>query len=208
MTARDSYGIVVGVDGTELGNLAVKQAFDLARDRADAEIHAVHVPTDEEVEEAEGATRMEKHNAILQTAPHEIWARLERLARDMHQPPGNLRVSVHVRFGPPAETIHQVAVDYDADIIVVGTHGRRGVERLVLGSVAEKLLRTARCPVLVVRPKDFEGLAKTGRVEPRPERPSQPPTEPYHTHVYHSSREVSWTSHDSDAAGPTGIRMF
>ncbi|MFW5876342.1 MAG: universal stress protein [Myxococcota bacterium] len=202
------YGIVVGVDGAELGNQAVVQAFELARDRDDAELHAVHAVTDDELEDAPGRDRLERQNALLQTLPHATWERLERLARGMHQPPGQLRVTVHVRFGAPAETLHQVAIDYDADIIVVGTHGRRGMERLILGSVAEALVRTARCPVLIARPKNFEGLAKTERVQPPPERPSRPPKEPHQTHVYVASEEVSWTSHDSDTSGPTGVGMI
>ncbi|MFW6051677.1 MAG: universal stress protein [Myxococcota bacterium] len=206
MEASKPYRIVAGVDGTELGNLAAVQAFDLARDRPSAEVHAIHVVTEEELEDAAGKSRFEKQDEVLRTLPHELWERLERLAREMHQPPGELRVLVHVRFGRPADTIHQVAVDYDGDIIVVGTHGRRGMERVVLGSVAESLVRTARCPVLVVRPKELEGLPKTERPAPPPERPSQPPPEP-HQRVYTSSRDVSWTSHDSDTRGPTGVPM-
>jgi len=56
------------------------------------------------------------------------------------------------RAGRPHETIEEYAAAHDADLVVVGTHGRTGVERVLLGSVAERVLRTATRPVLVVGP--------------------------------------------------------
>lgn len=56
-----------------------------------------------------------------------------------------------VRSGDPADTILDYADEVDADIIVAGTHGRTGLHRRVIGSVAERLVRHARCPVLTVR---------------------------------------------------------
>ncbi len=53
----------------------------------------------------------------------------------------------------PAYQIAQLAADVEADLVVVGTHGRRGVSRFLLGSVAEMTTRLAPCPVLVVRSK-------------------------------------------------------
>jgi hypothetical protein len=58
-----------------------------------------------------------------------------------------------VRSGEADREIVQVASDVSADLIVVGTHGRTGIERLIVGSVAERVLRFAPCPVLAVRPK-------------------------------------------------------
>ena len=62
----------------------------------------------------------------------------------------------HVLAGPPAREIVRVASRHDADVIVVGTHGRKGVERLMLGSVASEILKLARCCVLVVREKNWK----------------------------------------------------
>jgi len=53
--------------------------------------------------------------------------------------------------GPPAETIVRVAHERGADLIVMGTHGRTGLAHVLLGSVAEKVVRLAPCPVLTVR---------------------------------------------------------
>lgn len=56
-----------------------------------------------------------------------------------------------VKLGDPRDVILEVAEAQRADLIVIGTHGRRGLSRLVLGSVAESVVRTAACPVLTVR---------------------------------------------------------
>ncbi len=56
-----------------------------------------------------------------------------------------------VRVGVPAEEIAKVAGEEGVDMIVMGTHGRGGLSRFFLGSVADRVIRTARCPVLTVR---------------------------------------------------------
>jgi nucleotide-binding universal stress UspA family protein len=56
-----------------------------------------------------------------------------------------------VEFGDPRDAILATAHDVAADLIVMGTHGRRGFQRALMGSVAESVVRTARCPVLTVR---------------------------------------------------------
>ena len=64
-----------------------------------------------------------------------------------------VRENVEIAVGPPADTIVRVAREHDADLIVMGTHGRTGVQHVLLGSVAEKVVRLAPCPVLTVRHK-------------------------------------------------------
>jgi nucleotide-binding universal stress UspA family protein len=63
-------------------------------------------------------------------------------------------VSDVLRCGRPAEEIVKVAESEFADLIVMGTHGRRGLRRLMLGSVAQQVVATAPCPVVTVRMKD------------------------------------------------------
>ena len=64
-----------------------------------------------------------------------------------------------VRSGSPAVEILRYTADEEADLLVLGTHGRSGFERLMVGSVTEKVLRKARCPVLTV-PRQCEGQAE------------------------------------------------
>lgn len=61
-----------------------------------------------------------------------------------------------VRQGPPFLEIVRYAKDQSIDLIVLGTHGRTGLTHVLLGSVAEKVVRKAPCPVLTVRPDEHE----------------------------------------------------
>ncbi|MFO0824041.1 MAG: universal stress protein [Gemmataceae bacterium] len=70
----------------------------------------------------------------------------------------NIPVSHALLEGDPASEITHYAADAGVDVIVIGTHGRTGVDRLVMGSVAEKVMREAPCSVLVVKlPRDTLG---------------------------------------------------
>jgi len=63
----------------------------------------------------------------------------------------NLNADFEAMIGTPAWTIVEYAKGHDIDLIVMGTHGRGGVSHLLMGSVAEKVIRTAACPVLTTR---------------------------------------------------------
>ena len=66
-----------------------------------------------------------------------------------------LHFFAHARIGKPAEEILELAEELGADLILIGTHGHTGLSRLVMGSVAERVVREAGCPVLVARPKRY-----------------------------------------------------
>ena len=76
-----------------------------------------------------------------------------------------LRPELVIVAGSPAHEIVRAAADREVDLIVMGTHGRGGVTHMVLGSVAEKVIRTAPCPVLIMR----TSAAAAEEVEDRPE---------------------------------------
>ena len=78
------------------------------------------------------------------------------VARDRARAAG-VAAETAVRGGHPAREILAVAEELPADMVVLGTHGRGGVEHLLLGSVAEKIMRKAPCPVLVVPPGSGAG---------------------------------------------------
>ncbi|MEO8520127.1 MAG: universal stress protein [Acidobacteriota bacterium] len=81
----------------------------------------------------------------------EILAELRRAVDDAGA--GSIDVSLAAQAGDASRTIIDQALESPADLLVLGTHGRGGFERLVLGSVAEKVLRKAPCPVLTVPPQ-------------------------------------------------------
>ena len=90
---------------------------------------------------------------VLQPSIDELEAealeRLQELIPD--NPEKEMRIERRVARGSPAKTIAHEARETDADLIVVGTHGRTGLARMLLGSTAEALLRKAPCQVLVVK---------------------------------------------------------
>ena len=65
----------------------------------------------------------------------------------------NVEPQTLVEVGPAAEKLIEAAQEKDADMIVMATHGRTGLSHALMGSVAEKVLRQAPCPVLTIRPK-------------------------------------------------------
>lgn len=99
--------------------------------------------------------------AYFTEAQHANFARQFRQSRDQAKKelrrfvaktiPDGKAVSQKVVEGPPAESIQQVASETKAGLIVMGTHGRSGVNRLMMGSVAERVLRSSQAPVLTVR---------------------------------------------------------
>ena len=74
-------------------------------------------------------------------------------------------IKILVRNGSPAEEIVKAAKEIDADIIVMSTHGRTGIRHTIIGSVAEKVVRYALCPVLTVKPEEFRDLVSLSEEE-------------------------------------------
>jgi nucleotide-binding universal stress UspA family protein len=67
-------------------------------------------------------------------------------------------IRIEIRYGSPAHQIVKTAKAVDADLIVMSTHGRTGLRHVMLGSVAEKVVRFSSCPVLTVKPEEFREL--------------------------------------------------
>jgi nucleotide-binding universal stress UspA family protein len=76
---------------------------------------------------------------------------LKRLLADVVPADAAVPSEHRLLVGPPAETIVEVAEREGAELIVMGTHGRTGLARLLMGSVAEEVVRKAKCPVLTVK---------------------------------------------------------
>jgi nucleotide-binding universal stress UspA family protein len=84
-------------------------------------------------------------------SPEEDRTRARDLLEAIEAPAPRVALEQRLLDGDPAEMIAKAAADTNADLIVLGTHGRSGLTRLVMGSVAEEVLRRAPCPVLTIR---------------------------------------------------------
>ncbi|MCP4195327.1 MAG: universal stress protein [Planctomycetaceae bacterium] len=95
---------------------------------------------------------------LTATEPGVIWATVDDASRMTHAREAiderlkeYPRTNVNVNFGDPGHVITELAAEIECDLIVIPSHGRRGVQRILLGSVAERVVRLAHCPVLVMR---------------------------------------------------------
>jgi nucleotide-binding universal stress UspA family protein len=167
MSSTDHFIIVVGVDFSALSGLALDQALELATLHEGAEVHALYVEPDPWTgPPPEGSV---KDAADTNTALLEVQTNAAEHVAKMPAYLGKARlrrVVAHFRRGSPAQNVAQLAADLDADLVIVGSHGHRGVESFFLGSVAERVSRLARCPVLVVRPKDHSNAGRVPEIEP------------------------------------------
>lgn len=147
--------IVVATDFGEPASAALEYGRALAR-TFHASLHVVHVVDNIVARTAPGATFPEfmVNIADAQRGLEETGrAAVDKLLS--HEDRQQLQAtSAAVTSNDPAQAIVDYAESVDADLILAGTHGRRGVSRLFLGSVAERLVRHARCPVLTVRQQE------------------------------------------------------
>jgi nucleotide-binding universal stress UspA family protein len=135
--------ILVPLDGSALAEAALMPAIDLARERSAkllllraAEAHTF--PTADPTEAQVAAVRdAEQYLAKM---------------RDVTRRGNVADVDVTVWYGPPAQAIVEAAQHRQADLLVMSSHGRSGLGRLVLGSVAETVLRSTAVPILLIRP--------------------------------------------------------
>jgi universal stress protein A len=150
--------ILIPVDFSEHSREAVRQACDLAR-RFDAELHLLHA-LDTWPAPAEVASEFRPQLYDILTEQRAAAARsLEDLPGAELGPKPVVRV---IRTGVAAHEVINYANENGIDLIVMGTHGRTGVSRWLMGSVAEKVVRGAHCPVLVVRPSQAKPINSFG----------------------------------------------
>ena len=140
---RDITTIMVPTDFSYASDAALGYARMLAA-RFGASLHLLHVLD-------EPGSWSEVYAAIPDVRDRLTADADRRLAALAACLPANLRATSEVLNGAPVPTIVRVAESRGIDLIVMGTHGRRGMGHLLLGSVAERVVRLAPCPVLTVR---------------------------------------------------------
>jgi nucleotide-binding universal stress UspA family protein len=138
--------IIAAIDRTSASDPAAGTAAALAQGIVGAELHLVHVVAPI----PEAALPMVPPSTIFEEGRKFIDGVAATIAGRF-----NGRITTHLAAGEPAREILQLASDIDADVIVVGTHGKKAIERMVVGSVSLSVVKKARCPVVVARPKEY-----------------------------------------------------
>lgn len=146
--------IVVPYDFSEHAYAALTAALDLAR-RLKSDIYLLHVvqlpaytyPAFQGVAASPQTDMVQVRDGAMQS--------LQEIVEAIEDAPGKVEGQV-VEGATVVEMIRQFAEEVGADLIVMGTHGRTGIAHVFLGSVAERMLRTAPCPVLTVQAEDQE----------------------------------------------------
>jgi nucleotide-binding universal stress UspA family protein len=188
--------VIAATDLSELGERAILAALRLARVQPRSELHVITVAFDEGngvrlpwdteqlVSRSEGEQRTKDRVEAL-------------IAPDAALTPSSIeRINVYLTTGNPAHRVAALAQAIDAELIVCGTHGRTGLRRLLLGSVAEEIVRIAPCSVLVIRPHDFYKGEKIPAIDAQLTE-GQHSLRPFHrapTHHYHN-RASAVTAH-------------
>ncbi len=135
---------------------ALRLAGEMSQ-RQSADLYVLHVVDVAIPPKAEVTVPFDKMEVAVTT-------RLERLARQKID--AKIRHEIQVESGDPALKVLGAAKRLHADLIVMATHGRKGLRRLVLGSVAERVVREAPCPVLTLTPT--AGRVRKSRIRNRP----------------------------------------
>ena len=148
--------ILVPTDGSNVAQAAVEHALDIAQ-RYDAEVHALFVADTDAIAYGLGAEQVDRIRQGKFSEMDELREEAEEATGyvvDLGEEYG-LTVRERHAGGKPHRVIADYAEDEDIDLVVMGSHGRAGVRRALLGSVTERTLRSTAVPVLVV---DYRGV--------------------------------------------------
>jgi len=171
--------ILVAIDGSPVGNRGLKAAMELASGHA-ADLTVIHVVDDLQSVSYIGdmgyvpADYVDRVLDDLRANGRKILAKAQSAARAAGVDVKALLVES--KGGSIADAILAQARKLRADTIVLGTHGRRGLRRALMGSDAEAVLRDSRVPVLLVRTLAREPAPRTAAAATKPRRASKPST--------------------------------
>jgi nucleotide-binding universal stress UspA family protein len=135
--------ILIATDGSEKNRAALEEGIKIGR-RCGATLYAVYVIDTGTFSTMSGDIPLGDTYRVFQAEAEQAFARVRTLA-------GDVKVETAILEGRPAPEIVKFAAKKKIDLIVIGTQGKQGLERLLLGSVAEEIIRSASCKVLVVK---------------------------------------------------------
>ncbi len=147
------YTMVVGVDFGKLADRAFTVGYGMCRLHSQAALHVLSVVNEVPDSSVDPETSVAAASLSLEQSAKRLAAHVDALLDALgDELTPAVHVISHVMIDVPVLAITGLARDLEADMIVVGTHGRRGLARWLLGSVAEGILRHASCPVFVIPP--------------------------------------------------------
>ncbi|KZN23717.1 stress response protein [Haladaptatus sp. R4] len=152
--------ILVPTDGSEEMRCVLAHAAELAEAHG-AELHAVYVVNSSTYASLPMETSWEGVSGMLEEEGESALEDARRIVGEY-----DVSLTTHLLEGPPNKEIVRYAELDDFDLIVMGTHGRGGIDRLLLGSVAERVVRASTVPVLTVRvgrEDDTPDVSATGK---------------------------------------------
>ncbi|MXR51196.1 universal stress protein [Halovenus sp. WSH3] len=140
--------ILLPTDGSEGMAAVVDHASELAAIH-DATLHALYVANTASMSDLPMESSWEGVSSALRKQG-------ERAVESVEETVDDQPVETHISDGSPSKEIVSYAEENDCDVIAMGTHGRSGVDRLLLGSVAERVVRSSPVPVLTIRVGDAD----------------------------------------------------
>lgn len=146
-TAESRVVVIAAMDRTPASEAVLHTATSLAQGIAGAELHLVHVIT---VAPEPVAPSMSAPARFLEEGRAWVDGVAARAAERFKG-----RVAAHLAVGDATREILQIASDLEADLVVVGSHGKGAIERMLAGSVSQSVAKKARCAVLIARPKEY-----------------------------------------------------
>ena len=141
--------VLVAVDGSHVAELALQEAVKLAKEFS-AQLRVVHVVDEVSLNWPEGGD-FEEFKETFRKSSRKILEKVDAELHKMGMTAETKMIEIETFGHRVADMIAAEAEAWPADLIVIGTHGRRGVNRLFLGSVAESVARVATKPVLLIR---------------------------------------------------------
>jgi len=141
--------ILVPTDFSEFSDRAVRQAADIA-EQSNAKIYLLHVVDKLEQCAIDYCIPLETMMKVQSDSEKEATRKMQEEANRILQSK-KIDVAFDVKSGVPFEEILKAQQERKADLIVIASHGRTGILKSLIGSVAERVMREAKCPVLLVR---------------------------------------------------------
>ncbi len=151
LTERQFERILIPTDGSPTSQVALETGIEMAR-LMDSEVTGLYVMDNSAYAAFPGELEWDAIKDMLAQESEAALREIEEACEEQA-----IGCKVQVREGHPADEI--LATSGEHDLVVMGTHGRSGLEHLLLGSVTEKVIRHADCPVLVVRAPDEDDEA-------------------------------------------------